>query len=230
MLAWLLLAAGLALFISAGRWQHGKAADKERAQQAWQLASTQPARAWTAHDLESAEGYDRVRLRGEWLPQRYMLDNQVAEGRVGVEVYAPLRPEGGGLVLVSLGWMPYVDARRTPPSLPMLPGGQVELVGALTPPTAHGLRLGRTWAQVAGYPKLMPYFALDEVAADLNSPLAPRVLRAEAVPGSGLVQSWHPVSSMPPARHRAYAWQWWSLAIAIVIVFLVVHRQRRSPP
>lgn len=227
-LAWLLLAAGLALFIAAGHWQYGKAVDKELAQQAWQASLLLPPRTLTAADVDRATGYDRVGLRGHWLPARYLLDNQVRESRLGVEVYAPLRLATGRTLLVSLGWIAYADARRVLPAVPVLPDGEVELTGVLTPPTAHGLRLGRGWVDAAGYPKLMPYFALDEVAGDLGTDLGRRVLRADAEPGSGFSQTWHPVSSMPPQRHRAYAWQWWSLAIAIVVVFLVVHRQRRS--
>jgi cytochrome oxidase assembly protein ShyY1 len=34
-------------------------------------------------------------------------------------------------------------------------------------------------------------------------------------------------SSMPPARHRAYAFQWFSFAVAVLVIFLVLHRKRR---
>jgi cytochrome oxidase assembly protein ShyY1 len=33
---------------------------------------------------------------------------------------------------------------------------------------------------------------------------------------------------MPPARHRAYALQWFSFAIAAVVMFVVLHRVRRD--
>lgn len=228
LLAWFLLALGLVVFVSAGRWQHGKAVAKERDLLAWDASSAQPERALQAADLQRADGYDRVVARGVWQSQRYLLDNQIHDSRAGVDVYAPLRLEQGGVLLVSLGWLPYSGAQRQPPALPSLPVGTMEVAGVLTPPTAHGLRLGRSWADVADYPKLMPYFALDEIAVDLAAELGVRVLRGQPAPASGLVQTWHPVMSMPPERHRAYAWQWWSLAIAIVIVFLVVHRRPRS--
>ena len=34
-------------------------------------------------------------------------------------------------------------------------------------------------------------------------------------------------SSMPPARHRAYAFQWFTFALAAVVILLVVHRKRK---
>ena len=36
-------------------------------------------------------------------------------------------------------------------------------------------------------------------------------------------------SSMPPSRHRAYAFQWFTFALAAVVIFLVLHRKRRAP-
>lgn len=230
LLACALLAAGLVVFISAGRWQYGKAVQKEAERDAWQVSLALAARPAQAGDWNRLSGYDRVVVRGEWLPQRYLLDNQIRESRSGVEVYAPLRVEGGPALLVSLGWLPYSGARREPPALAELPTAKVELTGMLTPPTAHGLRLGRAWSDADGYPKLMPYFALDEIAADAGVALDTRVLRAQPAEGSPLQQTWHPVMSMPPERHRAYAWQWWSLAIAIVVVFLIVHRRARPSP
>ncbi len=227
LLACALLAVGLVLFICAGRWQYGKAQLKEQERDAWQASLSLPARPVTDADWNRSRGYDAVIVRGEWLAQRYLLDNQVRDARLGVEVYAPLRVAADRVLLVSLGWLPYGGAQRVAPALEALPVGEVELTGMLTPPTAHGLRLGRAWNEASDYPKLMPYFALDEIAADLRVDLDPRVLRAQPAVGSALQQTWHPMMSMPPERHRAYAWQWWSLAIAIVVVFLVVHRRPR---
>src|SRR5690606_14019030 len=151
-------------------------------------------------------GFDRVAASGAWLPQRYLLDNQVRNGRPGVEVFAPLRTTADGTVLVALGWLPYADARRTAPVPAPLPSGEVTVTGMLSPPPAHGLRVGRAWAEQTGYPKLMPYFSLGEVATDMDATLATRVIRADEEPGSGYRRDWKPVDSMPAARHQAYAW------------------------
>ena len=37
-------------------------------------------------------------------------------------------------------------------------------------------------------------------------------------------------SSMPPARHRAYAFQWFTFAVAAVVILLVLHRRRPTKP
>jgi cytochrome oxidase assembly protein ShyY1 len=33
---------------------------------------------------------------------------------------------------------------------------------------------------------------------------------------------------MPPARHRAYALQWFSFALAAIVMFVVLHRVRHD--
>jgi surfeit locus 1 family protein len=229
-LAWLLLLSGLALFVSAGFWQYGRADAKRARIDAWQALAGAPARSLDAALAARADGFDRVLVRGRWLPQRYLLDNQVREGRVGVEAYAPLATIDGAVLLVALDWLPYARPGGAPPAPPALPAGEIELTGTLAPPPAHGLRLGRDWPSAAAWPKLMPYFDLGEIAADSTLALAPRVLRPDPGPTPPAGGAWRPVEGMAPERHLAYAWQWWSLALAIVVVFLVVHRPRRPPP
>lgn len=229
-LAWLLLLSGLVLFIAAGVWQHGRAEAKRARIADWQALAEAPAQPMAPALAARAEGFDRVQVRGRWLPQRYLLDNQVRDSRVGVEAYAPLATADGAVLLVALDWLPYARPGGVPPPLPALPAGEVGLTGTLAPPPAHGLRMGRDWSSAPDWPKLMPYFDLAEIAADSGLALAPRVLRPDPDPARPVAAAWRPVAGMPPERHLAYAWQWWSLALAIVIVFLVVHRPRRSPP
>ena len=228
LLAWLLLAAGLVLFISAGRWQYGKAELKRGQLRAFDEVIGAEPTILTGLSALAPDGFDRVQVRGHLLAQRFLLDNQVRDGRVGVEVFAPLQGVDGGVMLVALGWLAYADGQRQPPDLPaVVPAAPTDTSawrGILAPPPSHGLRLGRDWREQAGYPKLMPYFALDEIADDLGVALSARVLRLEPDQGDGVWRrDWRPAQGMPPERHLGYAWQWWFLAMAIVIVFVVVH-------
>jgi cytochrome oxidase assembly protein ShyY1 len=55
------------------------------------------------------------------------------------------------------------------------------------------------------------------------------VLALDAEPSSIYVRE-HVLDfgDMPPARHRAYAFQWFSFAIAVVVILLVLNRKRGS--
>ena len=224
-LALALLAVGVAVTVAAGLWQYGKAQYKREREARWADARQSMAIPLARALERDASAFDRVAVTGTFVPQRYLLDNQIKDGRAGIEVFAPMRSDASTIVLVALGWLPYADAQRQLPLLPALPTDQVDLTGMLAPPPAHGLRLGRDWAKQAGYPKLMPYFALDEIEFDAGFDLAPRILRVDATPDSPYRRDWRPVDAMPPARHLAYAWQWWSLTAAIILIFFIVHRK-----
>ena len=229
--AWLLLAAGLALFLNLARWQLGRAAEKEQL-----LASFAAAAASATVDLAglpadlAAETYPHVRVRGRYVPERsYLLDEQTREGRVARMAIAVFEPAGGsGRLLVNRGWF---EARpgMTPAPLPPLPDGETVLTGIYAPPPGGGLRVGgNALAQQTTWPKLTLFLDLDAIRADLGgAAVRPRLLLLDPDAASGLVRAWTP-AVMPPAKHRGYAFQWFSFALAAIVIFVVLHWRKEN--
>lgn len=224
----LLTVAAAALFVRLGIWQLDRAAYKDSLVQRYAAtASAPPVPFGQVADAPPADAFPRVAVQGHWLADRaYLLDNPRHDARGGVEVYVPLAlPGHARLLLVDLGFLP--GAGKEP--LPPLPAGEVSLHGLYLPPPGVGLELGGdALAAQAHWPKTTIYLDLEQVATDLGRPLYPRVLALDADPAA-VYQRAHPFdfSSMPPARHRAYAFQWFSLAVAVLVIFLVLHRKRR---
>ncbi len=77
-----------------------------------------------------------------------------------------------------------------------------------------------------GAEKTVVYMDLKEIGADLGRSLYPRVLLLDADPASIYTRDWTP-GFMPPARHRAYAFQWFTFAFAALVIFVLLHRKRR---
>jgi cytochrome oxidase assembly protein ShyY1 len=224
--AWLLLVAGLALFLNLARWQLGRAAEKDQLLASFAAAATSETTDLAALPADlPAERYPHVRVRGHYLPERsYLLDDQVREGRVGrlaIAVFVPA--DGSGRLLVNRGWF---EARpgMTPAPLPALPDGEVDLSGIYAPPPGGGLRVGGdALAQQTTWPKLTLFIDLAAVKADLGGgALHPRLLLLDPDPASGLVRAWTP-AVMPPVKHRGYAFQWFSFALAALVIFVVLH-------
>jgi len=97
------------------------------------------------------------------------------------------------------------------------------------PPPPLGFEMGGdALARQTQWPKSSIFLDPVAVARDLGRPLYPRVLALDADPASIYVRV-HTLdfSSMPPARHRAYAFQWFSFAIAAVVILLVLNRKRK---
>ncbi len=240
----LLTIAGVLLFVRLGIWQLDRAQQKDRLLDRFSHAVAQPARPFAevaGVDAEQLTGYPHVMVRGRLEgDRRYILDNRDNHGRPGVNVYVPMhvciQPQPckawhTRTLLVGLGFLPRENGWRELPKLPPLETGLVSLAGLYAPPPGKGLELGgNALERQSEWPKLTTYLDMAQVSHDLNEPLYPRILLLDADPASAYVRSWTP-ATMPPARHRAYAFQWFSLALAAVVIFLVMHRRRtRNEP
>jgi cytochrome oxidase assembly protein ShyY1 len=223
-IAALLLAAA---FVGLGRWQlqrmHGKEQLLEAAAHvrdhtvALSQALARPAAlAWTSGS-------------GRFLPQRILLDNQTHDGRAGVRVYQPFEVQGAStLVLVDLGWLPLPPDRRMP-SLPPVTG-TAELRGLLTAPPSAGLALGpamvpsgpaATWLATRIDPQAIAQ-ALGR--RDISS----QVLRLDPALPLGYPRDLELLpNTLPPARHLAYAVQWFGLALAVLVTAGLLEWRRR---
>ena len=200
----------VAAFARLGLWQLERARQKEAVLAQFAEQSAQPPQALSAwRDLPP---YTAVVLRGAVLDSPPIFhDNRIRHGQPGVEVYVPFAPAAGGpAVLVNLGWRA-VDQRMT---LPPAPIPEVSAMpGLLAPPPTIGVRLGPALTPGDEPPYRVPYLDLAEAAAVLNLTLAPQILLATRADPTWL-REWQPVS-LPPERHRGYAFQWFALAAAV---------------
>lgn len=232
--ALLLTVAGALFFIRLGVWQLHRADEKEEILRRYATAEMAAPRDFAAVAANPpVNAFARVRVQGEYLTDRlYLLDNPKHDQRGGVEVYAPFRPRNGDrLLLVDLGFLPG-NGTDQPPQLPPLPTGAQDLQGLYVPAPGVGFEMGgNALARQTNWPKTTVYLELSQVAADLRAALYPQVLSLDSDPASIYVRE-HTIdfSSMPPARHRAYAFQWFTFAVAAVVILLVLHRRRPSRP
>jgi len=226
-----LTAVGMALFVRLGVWQLHRADYKEDLLRRYAAAAAAPVQPFaTVADATATAAFPRVEVRGHYLVDRqYLLDNPNHDQRGGVEVFVPFAVRGDPRVLlVDQGFLSGDGAGQTLP-VPPLPTGEIDLHGLYVPPPPVGFEMGgNALAQQTQWPKNSIYLDLTQVAADLGRALYPRVLALDPDPASIYVRV-HTLdfSSMPPARHRAYAFQWFTFALAALVILLVVNRKRR---
>jgi cytochrome oxidase assembly protein ShyY1 len=227
----LLTVAGALLFIRLGVWQLHRADFKEALLRRYAASVSAPLQDFAkVAEAPPADGFPRVRVRGHYLADRLdLLDNPKHDGRGGVEVFAPFALHGQSqLLLVDLGFLPGNGNGKTP-QLPPLPTAEVSLQGLYVPPPPVGFEMGGdALSRQTRWPKNSIFMDPAEIARDLGRPLYPRLLALDADPASIYVRV-HTLdfSSMPPARHRAYAFQWFTFALAAVVILLVLHRKRK---
>lgn len=215
----LIVAAGCA---AASVWQYGRGVQKDAALIAYADALQAPAvpladAAMRPSDLPvRVNGTVRPMSTGAWV----MLDNQIRDSRVGVRAYAIVRPSPQQpWMLADFGWLPF-GPDRTLTDVPALPES-IDVRGLLVPLPGQGMRLGANPAMRAGEPVLVTYLDPAELAAQLQQPIADRVLRVDADVAFGFARdaTLQP-TGLPPERHYGYALQWGGLAIAVIVIYL----------
>ena len=228
--ALLLTVAGVVLFLNLGVWQLHRADYKEGLLRRYAASvSAAPQRFDEIAARPPPDAFPRVRVDGRYLSDRvYLLDNPHHDNRGGVEVFAPFQIDGQArLLLVDLGFLAG-DGSTTVPSIPALPPGRTSLQGLYVPPPPIGFEMGGdALARQTQWPKNSIFIDPGQIAVDLGRPLFPRVLALDADPASGYVRVHALDLSMTPSRHRAYAFQWFSFALAAVAMLLVLNRDKR---
>jgi surfeit locus 1 family protein len=226
-----LLGAGLGVFSYLGTWQLKRASEKAALLAAYAKSEQDaPISLEEARRRTASEQYPHVRTMGQIDPvHSYVLDDQIRDGRQGVLVYAVLQPEDGSkALLVNRGFLPRVRGAALPP-LPSISSDLQPYTGLYAPPPGTGLRMGGdALLKQTSWPKLTIYIDPDEISKDIGKPLDDRVLLLDADPASGFEREWTP-QILPPERHRGYAFQWFSFAVAAIAIFIVLHWRRPKP-
>ena len=224
----LLTVFGVMVFCALGVWQLRRATYKEAVLARFHDAAGAPLVGLAdARAVRESDAYPHVRVTGNLEGNRvYLLDDQMRAGRLGVMVFVPFKPaDSARVLLVNLGFLARMGPDTTTlPDIPPIPSHPVTLDGIYAPPPLPGLKLGgNPLPREKAWPKLVTFIDLREIAADLGAAVYPHVLLTDPDPHSAYIRSWT-ANVMLPARHRAYALQWFCFAIAAVAMFFVLHR------
>lgn len=218
----------LALLLSLGFWQLDRAEQKRVLLDAYgerpgdapiQLTEDfRPGPEWRYRRVQAAGSYDAG--------HQFLLDNRVHHGRPGYLVLTPLRlAHSDAVVLVNRGWVSQGATRADLPPLPVPTGAQVLIEGLIDFPPEKVFVLGEGEDRDPGWPKVLQRIRLELQSHQLNARLLPLiVLLAPEQPG-GFVREWKPVV-VGPERHVGYAVQWFALAAALVILYILANLRR----
>lgn len=225
--------AGCALTVHLGIWQLHRGEDKKALDRQYAEAAQQPPFELTAASAPPASlAAANVSVHGEYLADRQLLlDDQVRGETAGYDVWTPLRLADGRLLIVNRGWIPLGPSRHELPPLPA-PAGPVRLNGLWRSLPEPGIRLGGAGCDPARPPTQWPRPVLYPTAADLACFYGEPVLAGEVLlaPGAadGFVREWRVSSEgFPPARHYAYAAQWFAFALTLLVLFIKLNLKRK---
>lgn len=218
----------LPVLLYLGNWQLERAAWKQRLVDE-DAENMQQARVPLAGVVgrEGAQAFRRVSALGRYdLEHQLLLDNRIHQGRAGYHVLTPFR-SGGRVVLVNRGWVPVGPDRAV---LPALPGTAEEIVvNAIIAPTPDRFfRLGSEEERHTDWPRVVQQLEPGALGKLLGVELLPAVLLLEREDAYGFVREWKAVYGITPDKHRAYAMQWFTLALVLVLIYIGVNTRRHG--
>lgn len=219
----LLLLLGLGILTSLGVWQLQRAAEKSEILQSYESQKKSPPVALDVSlDDFSHLRYRAVEAYGVYdAEKQFLLDNQIRNGQAGFSVLTPLRLSGGSnkAVLVDRGWIPLGLTRQLLPDV-IIEQKNARISGSLYVPFGKAFSLGDMDAGGIGWPRVIQYMAFSEISERLGYDLLPVIIRLSPDAPDGYLREWAPLP-FTPARHIAYAVQWFGLALALLIIAVV---------
>jgi len=224
------MAAGVAITIALGLWQLGRAQTKQGLQSRIDDFARQSPMAIGAGEIRADELLlRRVEARGRFDPLHAVyLDNRVYRKQPGYYVMMPLRLTGSGkYVLVNRGWVAAGAERRRTPQVET-PEGEVTVRGTAVPPSERFIELSSKVAEGNIWQNMVLERYRQATRLDVHPVI---IQQTENVTGlnDGLVRDWPPVD-LKRNTHLAYAVQWFAMAAAIFIYYVVVNVRRTSVP
>jgi surfeit locus 1 family protein len=221
----LITAAMLLLLIALGCWQIERLFWKEGLI-AHRQAALAAAPVAVPQDRDEARGMEfrHVTDEGVFLHDEEIFLGATSEGGVpGYQVLTPLREPGGRVVFVNRGFIPSElkdPAKRAAGGIT----GTVRVQGLLRlPPEGRPI-----WFLPDNRPDLNYWFWVDlpaMSAADKLDRVAPFYIDADATPNPGGWPKGGVTRLALPNNHLQYAITWFSLAVALIVIYVLYHRR-----
>lgn len=218
----------MAGLVSLGFWQLRRADEKQALLAT--LAEGQKTTVLLAGvNANSLPRYQRVVASGRYVSaQQVLLDNMPSgTGKPGYHVLTPFLLDDGAVLLVDRGWVPVGSDRSVLPEVE-LDETPRELGGVLDGLPVPGMRMGApetpaTWPKVLNFPERAQ---LTEVYGER---LLEPILLLDPSAGEGFERLWAARFGFDPRRHVGYAIQWFGLALALLVIYLIVNLKRTLP-
>lgn len=213
-----------AVLLGLGIWQLDRLGEKR------ELIATLEAR-WSEPAVPMPESlgdpadweYRRVLLTGRFLHEKeFLFPGKPHKGTVGYWIATPFVLNDGRTVIVDRGWVPdrYVARDSRPEGLPE---GEVTIEGILRRPGWPG----GEWLKPENFPANNQWAYVDTeamaAAAGLEGPVLEAYVIALGDEASGILPIGRDLSVNLPNDHLQYAITWFSLALALLVIYFVFH-------
>lgn len=209
------------VMVKLGFWQLDRAAEKQALFDDYQQSASDSMTSLANLNTlkRQPQRFERIQASGHFDPQRYFLiDNKISDGVPGYHVIGLLKlSDHSSYLAVNLGWLKAPRLRSELPEV-KLPSQAVKVTGLVQLPQENVFISNEQEQAVGIWPQRVPEFIPKQVAENYQIPLQPFVVLLAEQQSFGYKRQWQP-NVMPPEKHHGYALQWFSLAMAALVIF-----------
>jgi surfeit locus 1 family protein len=200
-----------------GHWQQTRATEKHAMQQQFNARAAQPPISLDEHSRDALLRYRNAIAEGEWYSEgQIYVDNQVSHGKAGFNVVTPLKLlDGKTYVLINRGWIERGATYPNPPAAPVT--GHATVAGRLSVPSTRFLELSNQSIQGNVWQNL----TIERYRSALKLDVLPWVLISKDAEFP--LESVAERSDAGEDKHLEYMLTWYSLAVTVVILWLVLN-------
>lgn len=176
--------------------------------------------------IENSFNYRNSQVEGNYISTKLIfIDNKIHQGKTGVYVLTPFKLKNSEYsILVNRGWVPMAADRSYLPEI-QTTTNLLKLSGKIKILTEEPFTVGDQFQSNKGWPALMQWVNVSEVEKKSKLKLLPYIFLLDKKEQSGFVRNWKPVV-MLPEKSTSYAVQWFSLAFALFVIYIVVNLKK----
>ena len=216
------------LMVTLGQWQADKAQYKVDLEE--KVTARQDLPAITLDELPQSID-ERIFLPvvtyGRYESKKYfLLDNRILNGQVGYDVYTPLELADETIILVNRGFVKQGKTRQDLPEI-TTPDQKLSVRGLLDKVPSKTVVLADNVNKSDSWPKVMQYLDIEEIKTMLDIPVFDMIIRLDANEEHGFVRE-IPALNLRSDKNAGYAFQWYAMTLALIIIYLVVNTKKRD--
>lgn len=206
-----------------GCWQLRRADEKNHMlDQASSLAKQAPV-LWQAGDKNPLQ-YQSLLVKGHYLPLVLLHDNQHYQHQFGYHVLSPFELSDNRVVLIDRGWVVGSRDRLKLPSV-TIPHHVSQLIGHAYYPSDKIWVLGQEIEKKSENLMVIERINTQIISQFLHKSVYPFIIRLNKGNSDAYVREWD-IVSMPPVRHKAYAFQWFAMAFALFVILIALNLKK----
>lgn len=216
----------LPLLIALGFWQLDRAAQKQQTAALYALRThTAPIDLNSAQKISGDLNFFPAQLTGHFDNKHSaLLDNQFYQHQLGYQVLTPfILKNNHRVVLINRGWVAQSKTRTQPPQIPAV-NGTVTVRGLIKVPDSKTFSLD-SQLENTHWPLRLETITLSRMNAVTGYHFMPFIILLDINQSYGFTRDWAPINSKI-AMHYGYAFQWFALALTLLIIFIAVNLKK----